>query len=284
MKFSEIISDEENAKGVSRRDILVKAAQISVVTAVLAAMPGCGGSGNGTSTTTGSGGATATDVAVLQFALNLEYLEAEFYTYATSGQGISTFGIQTSGIGTAGATTGGVQTTFTDPRIKALANEIAADERSHVTLERGALGAAAVAKPAINLAALGSFATQAEFLALARAFEDTGVSAYGGAAALLSPAVVKVAASILGTEAYHAGLLRLEVAENNVASKATDNFDVPPPPTGTQYVCADSQGLTIQRTPREVLNIVYAGGVKSGGFFPNGGNLSPSSVPLLGLS
>ena len=283
MKISEIITDIEDKRGVSRRDILVKTAQSSILIAALAAMPGCGGSGNGNSTTPASG-VTPTDIAVLQFALNLEYLEAEFYSYATSGQGISAFGIQTNGIGTPGATVGGGATTFTDARIKAIANEIAIDERSHVTLERGALGAAVVAKPALNLAALGSFSTQAEFLAIARAFEDTGVSAYAGAAALLSPTVIKVAASVLGTEAYHAGLLRLEVAENSVSSKPTDSMDVPPPPYGTQYVCADNNGLALQRTPRQVLNIVYAGGTAKGGFFPNGGNLSPSSVPLLGLS
>ena len=148
MKISEIITEVENKKGISRRDILVKTAQSSVLLAVLAAMPGCGGSGNSSGTKTGpAGGVTSTDVAVLQFALNLEYLEAEFYSYATSGKGITSFGIQTSGIGTLGATSGGVATAFTDPRVKALANEIAIDERSHVSLLRTALGAGVLRSP-----------------------------------------------------------------------------------------------------------------------------------------
>ena len=37
------------------------------------------------------------EVDILNFALNLEYLEAEFYTYATTGKSITTFGVGTKG-------------------------------------------------------------------------------------------------------------------------------------------------------------------------------------------
>ena len=37
------------------------------------------------------------EVDILNFALNLEYLEAEFYTYATTGKSITSFGIGTKG-------------------------------------------------------------------------------------------------------------------------------------------------------------------------------------------
>ena len=37
------------------------------------------------------------EVDILNFALNLEYLEAEFYTYATTGKSITSFGIATKG-------------------------------------------------------------------------------------------------------------------------------------------------------------------------------------------
>lgn len=205
------------------------------------------------------------DADVLNFALNLEYLEAEFYAYATTGQGIAAQGIGTSGVGTAGATTGGVQTTFTNTITQSVAGQIAADETQHVTLLRAALGAAAIAKPAINLSAGGSFATMAQFLALSRAFEDTGVSAYIGAAPLLtSKSTLGTAAQILAMEAYHSGNIRLQIAQQGVATTATDGRDVIPPPSGTDYF-DDIGALALSRTTTQVIAIVKP-------FFPNGLN------------
>jgi hypothetical protein len=95
------------------------------------------------------------------------------------------------GAGMSGMTTGGKQVTLQNNLVFTydIALEIAADERAHVKLIRGALeahGVTPVAKPAINLNALGiGFGGQTEFLTLARAFEDVGVTAYGGAAPLI---------------------------------------------------------------------------------------------------
>lgn len=215
---------------------------------------------------------TITDTDILNFALNLEYLEAEFYTYATTGQGISALGIGTTGTGTAGMTTGGAKVNFSDPVVAAVAAQIAADEQDHVKLLRSALGASAVAKPAINLNALNlGFASDAQFLTLARAFEDTGVSAYGGAAPLIAAsATLGTAAQILGTEAEHSGNIRLLVVEKGIAVPALDGSDVIP---GTStYFAVDSNGLSVIRTTRQVLNIVYASTGAAGGFFPAGLN------------
>src|SRR5215831_3352027 len=85
---------------------------------------------------------------ILNFALNLEYLEAEFYTYATTGKSITNFGIGTKGKSsgsnpaTGGTTVGGNQVSFSDNEVllRDIAAQIGADERAHVVLLRGALG------------------------------------------------------------------------------------------------------------------------------------------------
>jgi len=156
--------------------------------------------------------------------------------------------------------------------------EIAADERTHVTFIQTAmlsLGGSPIAKPAINLNALGfGFATQNDFLALARIFEDIGVTAYGGAAPLISnKTVLGYAARILAAEAYHAGNIRLQIAENNVVTKALDGADHLPPPSGKLYFPLDANALTEVRTPGQVLLLAFgSANASSGGFFPGGVN------------
>lgn len=177
-----------------------------------------------------------TDNDILNFALNLEYLEAQFYTLATSGQTIDQQGV---GIGTgASATGGGTVTTkgsnnyasckvpFISPVVAAYANETAGEERKHVTFLRTALAANAVAQPNLDLFnsfnALGvliglpsfdPFANDLTFLLGAYIFEDVGVSAYHGAAPLISDKknVLPAAVAIHAVEAYHAGLIRTTI-------------------------------------------------------------------------
>jgi hypothetical protein len=219
-----------------------------------------------------------TDVDILNFALNLEYLEAEFYTVAVTGRRIADLGIGTNGTGSAGATTGGKQVSFPEARVAITAQQVASDEQAHVTFLRTALGSAAVAKPAINLDALGlGFNNQNEFITLARAFEDVGVSAYGGAAPLIkSSAILGAAARIALTEAQHAAVLRLLAADARIAVPMLDGLDVPPigSPGGRMFQ-VDGQGLSTVRTTSQVLAIVYANAnanANAGGFFPSGVN------------
>lgn len=215
-----------------------------------------------------------TDAAILNFALNLEYLEAEFYTVATTGRRIDEIGIGVDGRGRQGATTGGARVSF-DDRTRVVAEQIALDEQQHVIFLRTALDTAAVAKPAINLEALGlGFRTQTEFLILARAFEDLGVSAYAGAARLIdNPDILQAAAQIAITEGQHAGLVRYLIWLANTAVPMVDKVDVPPlgSPNGRLFQVG-GDGLSTARTAAEVLRVVYAGNAREGGFFPAGVN------------
>ncbi|GAC1306525.1 MAG: ferritin-like domain-containing protein [Vulcanimicrobiaceae bacterium] len=208
-----------------------------------------------------------TDIDILNFALNLEYLEAEFYNFAVNGRGIAQLGVAVTGTGVSGSTVGGSQVSLTGKVVTNTAQQLAHDELAHVQLLRAALGKDAVAKPAINLGAVGAgFKNLTEFLLVARAFEDTGVSAYGGAAPIIaSKEVLAIAAKILIAEAEHAGSIRTLVALKGIDTTALDAKDVLPLPAGKSPFSLDSSALGIVRTPQEVLAIVRP-------FFPNGLN------------
>jgi hypothetical protein len=222
-----------------------------------------------------------TDADILNFALNLEYLEAEFYTVLTSGMTIEQHGIGVSGVGTPGPTTGATRLDFRGDRLlEQTALELAYDERQHVLLIRQALGAAAVAKPAIDFAP-AAVTTIQRFLQAARVFEDVGVSAYGGAAPLIqSKDILAVATRIALVEALHAGNIRLQVADEGVRDfgpvDAVDIIVGSPATPRARLISADTQGLAPVRTPSQVLSILYGPGAPSGTtrglFFPNGLN------------
>lgn len=217
--------------------------------------------------------ATAVDDAdILNFALNLEYLEAEFYAMATYGATLVQLGVITAAE-ESGPTTGGNKVpNFASSPMATVATALRENEIDHVLYLRAALGSNAVKKPAINLNALGyGFSSVDNWLKLARQFEDVGVSAYLGAAPLISDKTYLAAAgAILSTEAFHSGAIRLGCIMNAVTSPAVDSLDVPP--TSTNVFDIDKNALAIARTTSQVLNIVYAGGSSSGGFYPDGMN------------
>ena len=186
---------------------------------------------------------TVTDADVLNFALNLEYLEANFYSYAVNGTPIAA--TSTTGTGTSGAATGGRAVVFNDAVVQAYAQEIARDELNHVNFLRTALGSAAVAQPTIDvgIAPNGAFSSAARaagligatsaasptffdpyasannFLLGAFIFEDVGVTAYKGASPLITnKTYLEAAAGILAAEAYHAAIVRGSLYARGVAT------------------------------------------------------------------
>ena len=144
---------------------------------------------------------TADIVGVLNYALTLEYLEAEFYTRAVDAPGLTA------------TLTGAARSAFTTIRDH---------ENAHVTLLRStitALGSTPVAKPTFDFSGgngtnAGPYATVFTnydvLLAVAQAFEDTGVRAYKGQADKLmsNNDVLTAALQIHSVEARHAAHLR----------------------------------------------------------------------------
>ena len=245
--------------------------------------------------------AAPTDADILNFALNLEYLEAEFYLMAVNGVGLSA--ADSTGVGAVGDVIGGAVVPFATPAMYQYAKSIANDELAHVQYLRSALGSAAVARPTVDLynsfntAALAAgliqpgqtfnpFADEASFLLGAYIFEDVGVTAYNGAAPLIqSKAYLGAAASILAVEAYHAATVRTLLfqlgkgdatakisALRAAASGATDDQGVVM--NGQSNITpTDIHALAFSRTTTQVLNIVYLGGASGNyGFFPKGLN------------
>jgi hypothetical protein len=219
------IFDRRATRRLQRRQFFRNAGGLSLGLVGGTLISACGG-GSGS---LASAQSAPTDAEILNFALNLEYLESQFYTYATTGAGLAAS--MTAGVGTMGAVIPGQQVPFQDPVVKAYANEIANDEREHVTFLRSALGSAAVAMPAIDIGGTdpnGAFSNAARaaglvpagtpfnpyandnnFLLGAYIFEDVGVTAYKGASPLITnKTFLEAAAGILAAEAYHAGLVR----------------------------------------------------------------------------
>ena len=254
-------------KALSRRNFLVGSGTVAAAT-VLA---GCSSGSSSTTTTTPTTpttptSTTPTDSDYLNFALNLEYLEAQFYLYAATGSGLAAGDITggaSSGFTTTGTVTVGSAAAVPNltPAQQQILNEIAYEEQSHVRFLRSALGASAVAMPSIDLSFFGPLAMVAGITTVATGtgsfnpfssfdyflvgsfiFEDVGVTAYSGAAGLLTDKTVNLpaAAGILAVEAYHAAYVRTSLTGNAIAAAAAG--------TAYPYLAAANQVAALRAT------------------------------------
>ena len=297
-------------KAVSRRSFLAGAGTAAAATVIV----GCS-SGTSTTTTpvtttpvtTTPTAPTYVDADYLNFALNLEYLEAQFYLNAATGSGLTAADMGSG----AGATTGG-GTAIPSSTITAVQQqylyEVAQNELDHVRLLRSALGSAAVACPAINIgtsfsalaiasgiiasgATFNPFTSYADFLLGAFIFEDVGVTAYLGAAGkLTTPSNLTAAAEIMAVEAYHAASIRTQIvladstasgatassnpylayANDISALRATLGGGGEVALSATSIVpCDATNAIAFARTTDEVLHIVY--GTANGAGVSSGG-------------
>ena len=313
-------SDDGVRTGTSRRNLMTRVGISATAAAFLGTMGPIGAA-----LVSGKAHAQSTfsDTDILNFALNLEYLEGEYYTRGTTGQGLPAS--VTTGTGLPGGVNGGTLVPFKTPYFFEIGAKIAIDEQAHINFLRGQLGSATVARPLIDLAgsfqaaavAAGAvppggvfnpFADEISFFLGAFTLTEVGVTAYAGAAALISnPAILSAASSILAIEAYHAGSIRGVLTQSSVgfstpglttaAADAANGTLVPfqtqaianaqsqesnaltgvgvtfPQSTLARISAADGNSLAFRRTPSQVLSVVQGGPNRANGnFFPNGLN------------
>ena len=252
-------------------------------------------------------GAGPPDADIFNFALNLEYLEAEFYLYAATGQGLPAN--MRTGAGYQGGVNPGQPVAFKSRAIQQYAQRIAVDEMAHVRFIRTVLGASAVAEPTIDVGigpnnafsilavaaglivqgqTFNPYADDISFLLGASIFEDVGVTAYAGAARYIgNPDFLEAAAGILAVEAYHSGAIRTLLSDigagqafglisalrgklSAAAGGAGTEAEQPillSPQQSYNFVANDSNSLAFRRNTRQVLNIVYGAAGASSGLF-----------------
>ena len=253
-------------------------------------------------------GAGQTDI--LNFVLNIEYLQATLFAYLTTGADMPAAVTANSGPITGTLSAPVVFTGTYASQIADLLNEVYFDDLNHVFNLRNILGSAAISRPAIYLANFGAI-TATNALSIARLLKDLALTAYAGAVTGISTSNATYIGQILGAESFHSGALRLISIQNPTIAAdlpLTDGlgYDVPPADIGTGVATtgptasggffptsggATSQteittGMGYARTIQQVLQVLYGTsntapaphGSFSGGFFPNGvnGNITTS--------
>jgi hypothetical protein len=142
------------------------------------------------------------DIKIANYALTLEYLEAEFYKQALASGAI------------------------TQPEVRAFATTVASHEATHVKTLKGILGSKAVKKPKFDFG--DTVTNQDKFKMTAQVLEDTGVAAYAGQGPnLLQRPLVVAALSIHSVEARHAAWIRFINSSGGLRGTGTSSLPAP---------------------------------------------------------
>ncbi len=230
-------------------------------------------------------------IDVLNFALNFEFLEAEFYSYGSTGISLAA-NVTASAAATAagrtpliaGAPTITASNVINPPIVTLTGNQqtIAAallqDEAHHIAGLQQAiigLGGTPITEPTIDFSAGGTIPairTNTAYFAASRQFTALGNSAYAGAAASLisNASILETASQILGAEAQHLGAVNYLCITLGITTPVPDAQidaqDVPPNSvlSGTvpaiftiTPLSATAPALGIARTPQQVLGVAY---------------------------
>ncbi|MEH3120746.1 MAG: ferritin-like domain-containing protein [Sphingomonas phyllosphaerae] len=186
---------------------------------------------------------TTSDISALNFALNLSYLQGQFFSYVVTGGAVAA----QIGTGAIGAVTPGRKVKL-DDATTALITEIGNDTRNVATPMRVIIGALAIGQPALDITGgtTGPFATvmqQAGVVATGASFDpyaseenmlysafylkDTALAAYRGLLPLLTNrVVVQLFCGLIATEAHHAAVIRgLLYARGATAAQMRTNAD-----------------------------------------------------------
>jgi len=294
-KINKIAAD----RALNRRRFISALGMAGAAAGATALMSGC------TNASTSSVAVNASGVAqtnILNFVLNLQYLEATLYSYITQGADLPSSLTYGSGV-----ISGAPSLLSFSAQVNDLLNEIYYDELNHVTYLQNILGSAAIPRPAINLGAFGTLTTS-NALAIGRMLEDVGVTAYAGVLPGLSSSNATYVAQTLGADSFHSGALRLLSIQSSAPYiNPGDGLDVAPYDPGSAAVAAagpsanggifasiggaiaatnTTNGLAYTRTTSQVLAVLYGAvgtpaaipGTTSGGFFPSGVNGAISST------
>lgn len=243
---------------------------------------------------------SSTDIDLFNFALNLEYLETDFYL---RGLGMTVDEVFRTSFGA--SVKGGRKVQFSNAAREGMIKNIAGNEVAHIKFLRATTGSQAAQRPPIDMdagfaavaAAAGlsnfdPFGNEMDFFLGGMLFEDVGVSVLKGSARKIRSLTLREsAAGLLGSEGYHMGAIRsviykmgdtwrsraAAISEFRDRLDGPQDLDQPPVKVGNManITPANENGIALGRTPEHALNIIYgnpARGIMAGGFYPEGFN------------